>query len=43
MNIKKIEILWNDDSKETIESNVVVGEKAEKIRNRQAKQIKVMF
>ena len=43
MNIKKIELVWNDDSKETIENNIIVGKNAEKIRSRQAKQIIVTF
>ena len=43
MNIKKIEILWNDNSKENIDGNIVAGKSAEKIRNRQAKQITVTF
>ena len=43
MNIKRIEILWNDNSKEDIDGNIVTGKSAEKIRNRQAKQITVTF
>ena len=43
MNIKKIEILWNDGSKETIEKDVIIGKSAEKIRARLAKQIVVTF
>ena len=43
MNIKKIEILWNDGSKETIESDLIIGKSAEKIRTRLAKQIVVTF
>ena len=43
MNIKKIEILWNDNSKDVIDDNVVVGKNAEKIRQRLAKQITVTF
>ena len=43
MCIKKIEIEWNDGYNDIIDGNFVVGEKAEKIRNRQAKQIKAVF
>ena len=43
MNIKKIEILWNDNSKDVVDGDVVAGKSAEKIRNRQAKQISVTF
>ena len=43
MYIKKIEIEWNDGYNDIIDGNFVVGEKAEKIRNRQAKQIKAVF
>jgi hypothetical protein len=43
MNIKKIEILWNDNSKDVIDGDVVAGKSAEKIRARQAKQIVVTF
>ena len=39
MKIKRIEILWNDNKKEIINDNIIIGEKSEKIRNRQAKQI----
>ena len=43
MNIKRIEILWNDNSKEVIDSNIVTGQKAEKIRARFAKKITCIF
>jgi hypothetical protein len=43
MNIKQIEILWNNNKKEIINGNIVVGEKAEKIRARVAKQITAVF
>lgn len=43
MCINKIEIEWNDGLKDVIESNFVTGEKAKRIRNRQAKQIKAIF
>ena len=43
MNIRKIEILWKDNSKEVINGNVVIGKSAEKIRTRVTKQITVTF
>ncbi len=43
MNIKNIEILWNDNSKYVVDGNVVIGKNAEKIRQRLAKQITVTF
>jgi len=43
MNISRIEILWNDNSKDVIEGDIVTGKKAEKIRARLAKQIVCIF
>ena len=43
INIKKIEILWDDNNKEVIDGSSIAGIKAEKIRNRQAKKITCIF
>lgn len=43
VNITKIEIEWIDGKKDIINGRIVVGEKAERIRNRQAKRITAIF
>ena len=43
VDIKKMEIEWNDSSKDIIEGNVVTGKNAEKIRQRLAKKIVCVF
>ncbi len=43
VNISEFEIEWNDGTKEVITGADVIGEKAEKIRNRQARKITATF
>ncbi|MBQ3835011.1 MAG: hypothetical protein II816_05810, partial [Elusimicrobia bacterium] len=43
MKISKIEIEWNDGKKDIISGDKVIGESAERIRNREAKKITAIF